>query len=670
MSEQMLCYPGVAPAEQANREVHNPLYYPIDAYGIIGDCHSAVLIAPDGSIDWGCFPDFDSPAIFCRLLDAQRGGFFQIAPADRTIPGTQRYLSDSNVLQTRFASIKGEIVLTDFMPVDTLEAFPNHGVNKNESGSRHRLVRIVECSHGELSVMMSLKVSPDYAATPSEICMVPGHLGALISGGDLHFGLAIIGASLLADFSLELIPDELGSHPSLVAQVILHKGERLIFTLSIGCSQQAVRELVEQESQTYNFEDELAHTLQCWQQWIASCTYEGSYTHIVKRSALVLKLMTYAPSGAIIAAPTTSLPEELGGVRNWDYRYTWLRDATFTLDALNLLGFLDEAQAFLDWLRHLPCKEGEGLQVMYGIRGECHLPEQELPHLEGYYGSAPVRIGNGAVTQKQMDIFGEVLDGIHIYQQRGGFERRGERLDGSLWKMMQTVIEYVCDHWQDADYGIWEVRGSPRHFVYSKVMCWVALDRGIRIAEELYLEGDVARWHQVRQHIRQDILSRGYNTEIGAFTQSYGSVALDAATLMLPLVGFIAPDDPRMLSTVECILKQLTDKQGFVYRYHTGDGLTGHEGTFAMCSFWLVDNLALQGRVNEARALFEQLLSYANSLGLFSEEIDSKHGLALGNFPQALTHIAVINSAHNLQQAQVRITHRLITRQDALEAVV
>jgi GH15 family glucan-1,4-alpha-glucosidase len=366
--------------------------------------------------------------------------------------------------------------------------------------------------------------------------------------------------------------------------------------------------------------------------------------------------MTYAPTGAIVAAPTTSLPEDLGGVRNWDYRFTWLRDATFTLYAFNVLGFIEEAHAFINWLCRLSFAHSEDLQIMYGIRGERDLTEQQLPHLSGYAGSSPVRIGNGAAQQKQLDVFGEVLDCIHLYRRLGGFERYDERLEGPLWAMTRSLVNHVCLHWQEPDNGIWEVRGGPRHFVYSKVMCWVALDRGIRAAEQLNLEADLSWWMAVRDQIRSDILARGYNTSIGAFTQSYNDTALDAANLLLPLVGFIPPDDPRMRSTVERIMERLTDEHGFVYRYLSDDGLPGDESTFTICTFWLVDNLAMQGSVDEARALFERLLNYASPLGLFSEEIDSQNGIALGNYPQAFTHIALINSAHNLRKAGILLS--------------
>ena len=634
------------------------MYQPINAYGVIGDCHSVVLVAPDGSVDWGCLPDFDSPAIFCRLLDADQGGYFQIAPSDPTIPGTQRYLRGSNVLQTRFASVAGELVLTDFMPVETLSAWQFREMNNNtwtrEDGSCHCLVRIVECTHGELPVTVRLKVTPDYAAAASEASLVPG-IGAVINGGEQHVGLAIVGGRLLPTYSMTIEQEEGERHPTVVIQAILREGERLLFAMGVGRSTRAAHRLVEDELQTRNFDAELAQTLHCWRAWIRSCTYSGPYTELVERSALVLKMMTYAPTGAIVAAPTTSLPEELGGERNWDYRFTWLRDGSFTLYALSVLGFTEEAHAFTHWLKRLSFSDGEDLQIMYGIRGERELVERVLEHLSGYENSQPVRIGNGAVTQKQLDVFGEVLDCLHQYRRQGCFERYGEKLEGPLWYLMCVMAEHVCKHWRDTDRGIWEVRDGEHHFVYSKVMCWVALDRVIRAAEQEELEGDLERWRVVRDQIRTDVLSNGYNTQLGAFTQYYGSNALDASCLLLPLVGFIPPNDPRMRSTVDRVLEQLTDERGFVYRYHAEDGLAGGEGTFSLCSFWLVDNLAMQGRVDEARCLFERLVSYAGRLGLFAEEIDGATGAALGNYPQAFTHIALVNSAHNLRKAELRM---------------
>src|SRR3989440_7608575 len=650
-------------------------YQPINAYGVIGDCRSVVLVAPDGSVDWGCLPDFDSPAIFCRLLDAEQGGYFQIAPTDEIIPGVQRYLHGSNVLQTKFTSISGEVVLTDFMPVETLSARPNQDMQNTswtpQDNSFHGLVRAVECTRGELPVTLTLKVSPNYATSTSAIWLAPRNTGAVISGGGQHVGFAIIGASRVSAFSLSVSQDGDERHPSLIAQITLHEGERLLFVLGMECSARAAHRLVEQTLPRRNFEEELAQTLYCWRSWLRQCTYNGPYIEEVQRSALALKLLTYAPTGAIVAAPTTSLPEHLGGIRNWDYRYTWLRDASFTLYALNILGFTEEARAFMHWLHRLSSSHGADLQIMYGIRGELDLAEQELTSLSGYEQSGPVRIGNGAADQKQLDVFGEVLDFFHFYRRQGGLEPYGEKLDlkEPLWAMMRSLVEYVCGHWQEADRGIWEVRGEPRHFVYSKAMCWVALDRGIQAAEQLDLEADLPRWHLVREQIRADILAHGYNPTLGAFTQAYDERVLDASTLMLPLVGFIAADDPRMRSTVERIIEQLTDEQGFVYRYRSDDGLAGSEGIFTMCTFWLVDNLAMLGRVDESRSLFERVLTYGGKLGLFSEEIDPGTSMALGNYPQAFSHMALINSALNLQKAEEHLAQREHQLEPAFAAI-
>jgi len=637
-------------------------YQPINSYGVIGDCRSVVLVAPDGSVDWGCLPDFDSPAMFCRLLDAEHGGYFQIAPTESTIPGLQSYLPESNVLQTRFTSIAGEVVLTDFMPVETLSAMrfqEMHDTSKpGGEDARYSLVRIVECIRGQMPITMILKATPQYAAASSATQLVSANTGAVISGGEQHLGLTIVGAHQFPSFSMFVEQDTEETTPAVIAQATLHQGERMLFAVGVASTAQGARMLAEYQSHQYDFEEALSQTLHSWQTWAARSFYRGAYAELVQRSALVLKMMTYAPTGAIVAAPTTSLPEELGMVRNWDYRYTWLRDATFTLYAFGALGYTEEAHAFTHWLRRLSFSSGDDLQIMYGIRGERDLVERELPHLSGYCDSRPVRIGNGAARQKQLDIFGEVLDCIHFFRRQGGFERSDEELDGPLWDMMRTLVEYVCSHWQEPDNGIWEMRGAPRHFLYSKVMCWVALDRAIRAAQELHLEADLTRWCFIREQIRTDILERGYNTRLGAFTQAYDDTALDAANLLLPLVGFISPDDPRMRSTVERIIEHLTDEQGFVYRYNSCDGVAGSEGTFTICTFWLVDNLAMQGRVTEARALFERLLTYAGRLGLFSEEIDSQENMALGNYPQAFSHIALINSALNLYKAERRFTER------------
>jgi len=630
-------------------------YQPINAYGMIGNCYSAVLVGLDGSVDWGCLPDFDSPAIFCRLLDCDRGGYFQVSPVDTSIPGVQSYISGSNVLQTRFSSLTGEVVLTDFMPVATLDPL---APQPSECRSPIRcLVRHLACSHGQLSVRMALKVTPQYAAVPGEATLVTDHTGAVICGGQQYTGLSVGGTARLSSFSLHIEHDQSDGSPLIIAQGVLTRGEELVFTLGMTESAQDAYRFVEHEAPNYDWERALDHTITCWRRWLAKCTYHGTYLAEVRRSALTLKMMTYLPTGAMVAAPTSSLPEAMGQGRNWDYRYTWLRDASFTLAALSRIGFHEETLAFARWFSSLSWTQNDGPQIMYGIRGECELPEYELDHLSGYCGSAPVRVGNRAACQKQLDIFGEILDCFSQCQHIAHRELLGASLTDLLWQKLCQLVEYVCDHWQETDSSIWEVRGAPRHYVYSKAMCWVALDRGIQLAERFERPADLPRWRLLRDQIRLDVLSHGYNAHVGAFTQSYDSCALDAANLFLPLVGFVSPDDPRMISTVERIMEGLTDEHQFVYRYHTDDGLSGEEGTFLMCTFWLVDNLAHQGRLTRARALFERALSCAGKLGLLSEEVEPASNQALGNYPQAFSHLAVIQSALNLQQAEMRLTH-------------
>jgi GH15 family glucan-1,4-alpha-glucosidase len=469
--------------------------------------------------------------------------------------GTQHYLRGSNVLQTTFTDESGELVLTDFMPVETLSAWSYRTLNNNtwvqEHGSRHCLVRLVTCTQDTMAVTMTLKVTPAYAAGSCHLTLLPDHAGAVMTSKEQHVGLAIIGAARLPSFSVQMVSDEQNAQPVLRMEATLREGERLILALGLGRSPEAAHRLVMHDLPRRNFEAELAHTLQCWHKWIADCRYTGPYQEWVERSALALKVLSYAPTGAIVASAATSLPEEIGGIRNWDYRFTWLRDASFTLHTLNRLNLTEETHAFTRWLLRLSYSEGEALQIMYGIRGERDLPERELSHLSGYRDSRPVRIGNGAAQQKQLDIFGEMLDCIYHYWNQGSFERYGEQPHGQLWDLMRTLIEYVCSHWHEPDCGIWEARSQLSHHVYSKVMCWVALDRGVRAAQQFHLEADVERWCLVRDRIRADVLAHGYNTAVGAFTQTYDNTVLDAANLVLPLVGFLPADDPRMRSTVD-----------------------------------------------------------------------------------------------------------------------
>src|SRR4051812_1801096 len=583
----------------------------IEDYALVGDLQSAAIVGSDGSVDWLCVPRFDSAACFAALVGDAGHGRWLLAPAGTVTRTSRRYRPGTLVLETDFETPDGAVRVVDFMP--------------RRGDAAPRLMRIVEGLSGRVPMRLELVLRPDYGSITPWLQDAPDGVVA-VTGPDAF--------RLSTPIALSI------EHGTVRADFTAIEGARERFSLGWWPSHEPSPPVEDADSA-------LARTEAWWREWSERCTYDGEYREAVLGSLIALKAMTFEPTGAIVAAPTTSLPEDLGGVRNWDYRYTWLRDATFTLYALNVLGFTEEARAFTHWLRRLSYANGEDLQIMYGIRGERDLTERDLPHLTGYCASNPVRVGNSAANQKQLDVFGEVLDCIHLYRRQGCFERYGETLDGPLWAMLQTLVEHVCAHWQEPDSGIWEVRGDLRHFVYSKVMCWVALDRGIRAAQQLHLEADLPRWCLVRDQIRTDILSHGYNTSLGAFTQSYDESTLDASNLMLPLVGFIPPDDPRMRSTVDRIMEQITDENGFVYRYYTDDGLTGSEGTFTICTFWLVDNLAMQGRVAEARSLFERLLSYAGRLGLFSEEIDSRENVALGNYPQAFTHIALINSAVN-----------------------
>src|SRR5947208_3880409 len=523
-------------------------YLPIEDYGLIGDLYTVALVGKNGSIDWCCIPNFDSPSVFGAILDSAKGGFFRIAPLENAgIDLKQMYLPSTNILITRFLSHAGVSEITDFMPIK------HTGTALNQ----HHLVRAVHVARGSFSFEMTCQPAFNYAGDAHAV-----HLsrdGVVFQSGNLTLALS------------SSVPVEEDGRGGVHATFTLHEGQWAYFFLESSSD----RGIVPHQPTQAEYEDSFLATERYWHSWLSQCRYQGRWREMVQRSALALKLMTYAPTGAIVAAPTTSLPEGIGGARNWDYRFTWLRDATFTLYALNVLGFTEEAHAFTYWLRNLSYANGEDLQIMYGIRGERDLTEQLLTHLSGYCDTSPVRIGNGAASQKQLDVFGEVLDCIHLYRRQGGFERYGETLDGALWAMMKTFVEHVCEHWHEPDSGIWEVRGGLRHFVYSKVMCWVALDRGIRAAKQLNLEADLPRWYIVRDQIRADILSHGYNTSLGTFTQAYDDEGLDASNLLLPLVGFIPTDDPRMRSTVDRTIERLTDENGFVYRYLSEDGLEG-----------------------------------------------------------------------------------------------
>lgn len=602
----------------------SPEYLPIDDYAVIGDGHTAALIGSDGSIDWCCCPQCDSPALFCRLLDAKRGGWCRIGPRS-TAFGTREYVGNTNVLATMFHTDQARWRVTDFMPMH-IGVDGRHTATGHAS---HRILRLVEGLAGEAECIVEFRPTFDYARSETAVEITPSGARATTDG-----------ESMCMRSPVPLTLDERGA---VCACWRVHAGERLWFELEYGEATGTRRDV--------ELETDLQRTLEYWREWSARCTYEGPYHPLVRRSALLLKLLAFAPSGAIIAAPTTSLPEEIGGVRNWDYRYTWLRDSALTLYALQSIGYHCEADAFFKWLEQLCLQCSGGLRIMYSIDGGTDLQEVTLEHLAGYRNSRPVRTGNAAFEQTQLDVYGEVLDAAHLHA-----ERRRQPLAPETWAVLTRFADAASERWREPDQGIWEVRGRPRQFLYSKLMCWAALDRAIKIGEADGLPADTERWRSIREQIREAILSRGYNKELGAFTQSFDSSVLDASALAIPMVGFLPATDPRVLSTMDCIRERLT-ANGLVYRYmrdETEDGLPGDEATFALCSFWLVDNLALAGRISEARALFERIVGYANDVGLLAEEIEPHSRELLGNFPQGFTHLALIRAALSIAKAERR----------------
>jgi GH15 family glucan-1,4-alpha-glucosidase len=580
-------------------------YLPITDHGLIGDLHTAGLVALDGRLVWLAWPRFDSPGLFAAILDHTRGGEWALAPQG-SYASAQHYEGESAILVTSFESETGRGELCDWMS-------PWEGET-----SEHDLFRVLRCTEGTLTIVGRFAPRPDYARARPQLVAIPGGISFSAHGEQIE---------LASSHTWRLN----GSEATL--QVTLQAGEELRCVLCSGC----VASLKE-------FERELELTRTFWANWIERCCYHGPWEAMVRRSAITLKLLTYAPSGAIIAAPTTSLPEWIGGERNWDYRYTWLRDASFTLDALYRLGYRDEAIAFFQWLGEQGRRHGTPLQIMYAVDGAATLTEEELPHLEGYRNSRPVRIGNDAYHQRQLDVYGGVLDAAYLYEQAGNL------LELWQWEVLRNEIDFVCDHWHELDQGIWEVRAPAAAFGFSRLMCWVALDRGIKLAEQHGWEYNRARWTEVRATIHNDLTSHGWSDSVHAFTQRYGADDLDASMLVLPLVGFLPADDPRVRSTIEQIDHEL-GAGALIYRYHADDGLSSGEGAFLLCSFWMVDALIAIGELEEARRRFEQLLSYAGPLGLLSEEVDPASGCALGNYPQAFSHIGLINSACRLAAA-------------------
>ncbi|MFE6502065.1 glycoside hydrolase family 15 protein [Kitasatospora sp. NPDC057738] len=595
-------------------------YKPIESYGLIGDMHTAALVGTDGSIDWCCLPRFDSPSVFARLVDDRRGGYFKISP---TLPGRrqQMYMPDTAVLITRFLSTEGVGELVDFMPVK----------RSDSDVKSHQIVRIAKAVRGSISFRLDCLPAFDFARKGHEITQ-EGR-GAVFHGGDFSIALT-------SRFPLATVDD------GVCVEFTLHEGEEATFLLRQVEGAGGAGDLLEAR---LTGQDLLHRTIDYWKAWLGQCTYTGRWREMVWRSALTLKLLTHDPTGAIVAAPTTSIPEEVGGDRNWDYRFTWIRDAALTLSAFMQLGFTEETIRFMGWLEERAKETGEGspLKLMYRVDGSSRLDEIVLDHLQGYRDSRPVRIGNGASQQLQLDIYGELLTAIEI------FDARVCHISYDLWRHLERMAEWVASNWHRPDEGIWEIRGRKQHFVHSKLQCWVALDRTLRISTRRGFPLDSGRMTAARDEIFRTIMREGYDAERGTFVQCFGASALDASILTMPMVGFISPKDPRMLGTLSSIVEDLSS-DSLVYRYEVstaaGDGLQGNEGTFNICTFWLVEAMALAGQVEQARFLFEKMLTHANHLGLFAEET-SETGEGAGNYPQALTHLSLISAACTLDRA-------------------
>jgi GH15 family glucan-1,4-alpha-glucosidase len=601
---------------------------------LIGDAQSAALVASDGEIDWLCLPHFDSPAVLCRILDAGKGGFLALRPRAAVTETTRNYLPASTVLRTTLFTEEGALTLTDTMPVawDDFDQL----LDSNWTGKgRHRLIRLLQSDTADLTVELEARIGFDFGATIPEVELVPGK-GAILAGGHGRF--------LTLAWPGELRHEGGGL---FVGAVTLQTVEPLACVLAYSEDRQSALALLDESDWTAQVEV----TDRAWKKWATTCAVTGPYRDKLIRSVLTLKLLTFEPTGAIVAAPTTSLPERIGGVRNWDYRYCWLRDATLTLYALLMAGERGTAHAFWNWIKRTCAEPGpERMRIMYGIHGESELHERELSHLSGYRDSSPVWVGNGAWHQRQLDVYGELLDAYTFYHEHVEGDGPHNPVDPELWTLLRAVADYICEIWREKDHGLWEVRGEPRHFTYSKVMCWVGLDRAVQLAAENDLPCERERWARERELIRAEIMERGYSETAGSFTMAYGTDQLDAALLRLPLVGFLPADDPRMRATIERIRDEL-GHDGLLWRYVAEDGLPPGEGAFAICSFWLVDCLTALGELDEAQALFERMLGYANDLGLFAEEIDPATGAALGNFPQAFTHLALVDAGIDLTAA-------------------
>jgi len=582
----------------------------IEDYALLGDLQTAALVGRSGSVDWLTFPRFDSSSCFSALLGNREHGRWSIAPLAGGQTTDRRYRTDTLILESEWQVDGGRVRVIDFMP--PRETKPD-------------IVRIVEGLEGSVQMRTELVIRFDYGSVVPWVRRLDHESLLAVGGPD----------GLLLRTPVELRPDD----KTHVAEFTVRAGERVPFVLTWFPSHEELPTPVDAEQA-------LVETESYWQEWLSGCRYEGGYREAVHTSLIVLKALTYRPTGGIVAAPTTSLPERIGGGRNWDYRYCWLRDATFTLYALMNAGFIDEAAAWRDWLLRAVGGDPSNAQIMYGIGGQRRIPEYELDWLPGYAGSTPVRVGNAAAEQFQLDVYGEVMDALH--------QARLHDIGPAqhAWSLQQMLLEFLEGAWDQPDEGIWEVRGGRRHFTHSKVLAWVAFDRGVQTVERLGLEGPADRWRQLRAEIHEEVCREGFSVELNSFTQSYGSSELDASTLLIPLLGFLPPDDLRVVGTVEAVQRELM-RDGFVERYKTQeqnavDGLVGREGVFLPCSFWLVDALLMLERDDEARALFEKLLGVSNDLGLLAEEYDPSAQRQLGNFPQAFTHVGLVNSAYNL----------------------
>jgi GH15 family glucan-1,4-alpha-glucosidase len=600
--------------------------YPnIGDHGLIGDLQTAALVSTDGVLDWFCCPRFDSPSVFASLLDAERGGYYRIAPDRDDYVSRQLYLPDTAVLITRFMTPDGVGEVHDFMPVI-----------EGAATGRHRLVRIIRVVRGVMRFAVEIQPRFDYGRKPHKV-EISEH-GAVFATDDLELtmhGIAPEGTSVRdSGVTLERHNDGLRWTRTLregqMGGVVLE---------SMGGTPRKIT-----PAQAQRLQEE---TVRFWRQWLIRSSYRGRWREMVARSAITLKLMTYAPTGALVAAPTTALPEQVGGERNWDYRYTWVRDGSFSIYALLGLGYVEEATAFGIWLRNR-VQEAAGqdsgpLKIMYRVDGSSDLIEETLDHFEGWRGSRPVRIGNGAADQLQLDIYGEAADAMHLA------DAHGVQMAHQGWQAVTEIIDWLCEHWDQPDEGIWETRGGRKNFTYGRFQTWVALDRAIRLAAKRGRPADIARWTTERDAVYAQIMERGWNPKVGAFTQHYDTEVLDSSLLLMPLQGFIAPLDPMWLSTLKAMDRELVS-DSLVYRYNPAaspDGLKGDEGTFSLCTFWYVDALARAGRLDEARLVFEKMHTYANHLGLYSEEIGAT-GEQLGNFPQAFSHLSLISAAINL----------------------